>query len=93
MTLVTPDLAWPADVLPVREAQHAFFPAVRDQDPYLFKVRATDLAGRETEFSTPLLFLTENFNKGADLVAAAAAYNALDPGRRVLRRLRGGGLT
>ncbi|MEU5866556.1 hypothetical protein ABZ815_35650 [Nonomuraea sp. NPDC047529] len=80
LSLVTPDLSPPADILPVREGQHAFFPAVRDQDPYLFKVRATDLAGRETEFDTPLLFLTENFNQGADLVAAAAAYNALDPG-------------
>ncbi|MFI6925259.1 hypothetical protein ACIBIZ_35325 [Nonomuraea spiralis] len=79
LTLVTPDLSPPANILTARDGQYAFFPAVRDQDPFLFKVRATDLAGRETEFSTPLLFLTENFNKGADLVAAAEAYNALDP--------------
>lgn len=79
LTLVTPDLSPPGNLLPVREGQYAFFPAVRDEDPFLFTVRATDLAGRETEFRTPLLFLTENFNKGAELEAAAKAYNALDP--------------
>ncbi|MGW4792864.1 hypothetical protein ACWEPC_10685 [Nonomuraea sp. NPDC004297] len=78
LTLLTPDLSPPGNVLPVRDGQYAFFPAVRDEDPFLFRVRATDLDGRVTEFRTPLLFLTENFNKGADLVAAAGAYNGFD---------------
>ncbi|WP_343951850.1 hypothetical protein [Nonomuraea longicatena] len=79
LTQVTPALSPPENILPVAEGQYAFFPAVRDEDPFLFTVRASDLAGREHEFRTPLLFLTENFNKGAELAAAAEAYNALDP--------------
>jgi hypothetical protein len=77
LTLVTPNLHKPANVLGI--STYAFFPEVDGEQPFRFAVRARSLDGRVVEFRTPMLFLSELVNKDDQLNNVVRVYNGNDP--------------
>lgn len=69
LTLVTPDLVGATPEQP-------FFPATETDKPFLFKAIGVDRNGREVEFRTPLMYLSENLNNAAGLSTVVSSYQA-----------------